>query len=329
VAYQEQDMHVLQGGFPKSGNYWLANILNQILDCAGVPRQSYVQRHPIFPIAQTWPLSYPEQAGLDVLDIEPHRNYWRISSYYREPIDDIAAYVAQNRHVWTHSRYLPGSAAIFALFDKIVYIVRDPRDAAISMAHFAFTPYRLRTDYNPFPTPDAYLRRHLARHMAGWCNNVGSYLLAPRHENLRIVFYERLRTDFDAELKALIEFLELDVTAEQRAAIGNDVSVSSMQKKSSQHVRKGGSGGWRETLSPSQIRLANLIGGPIMKELGYPLAVSDARLPALPPTLNERQIRKAMRRAVIARGLGLVADNLHPPRAPETGLIPQEASGRR
>ncbi|NJM16702.1 MAG: sulfotransferase domain-containing protein, partial [Bacteroidales bacterium] len=44
--------------------------------------------------------------------------------------------------------------SVFPKFDKIVYIVRDPRDVALSMARFQFTPY-MQT-YYPHPF-------HLAR----------------------------------------------------------------------------------------------------------------------------------------------------------------------
>lgn len=303
-------MKVLQNGCPKSGNYWLYNLLSEILDAGGVERRSVIQEHPIYPLARTWPLSYPEQAGLDVLDIESGKCFLRISSYYREPINDLDQYIENNRLVWTHSRHGPKSESVYDKFNKVVYIIRDPRDVAISMAHFAFTPYRLKTNNNPFVNADDYLRLNLMKHVTGWCQHVGSHLLAPSRENMHMLFYERLRSDFDGELIRLLSFLEIDLDEHERAAIGNKVSVSSMRKKSKGHVREGTSGGWRETLSASQVRQVNLVASPILKALGYPLRASEDRLPELVASkVQRKKIRWAMRRSMLARAYWMFAAN--------------------
>lgn len=299
-------MHLLQNGCPKSGNYWLYKILSLTLDAAGVPQKSYIQNHPIQAAASTWQLSHPDQVGLDVLDIEPDHNFCRIASYFREPIESISEYVKSNRLVWSHSRYIPDSAEVYDQFDKIVYIIRDPRDVAISMAHFAFTPYRLRTAYNPFASPDEYLKNRLVNSLSGWTQHVGSHVLAPPRSNLHFVFYERLRSDFDTEFARLIDFLEVDVNAAQRAEIRDEVSVKSMKAKSSGHVRSGKSGGWVNSLTPGQVRLSRLLAGGMLKELGYPVSAHDQGLPLLPETLNRRRVRRSMRTGMMLRGLNLV-----------------------
>ena len=299
-------MHLLQNGCPKSGNYWLYKILSLSLDAGGVPQKSFIQNHPVQAAAQNWLLSYPEQAGLDVLDIEPGRNFCRIGSYFREPIDNITDYIQSNRLVWSHSRYIPDSAEVYDKFDKIVYIVRDPRDVAISMAHFAFTPYRLRTVYNPFETPEAYLKSRLVNSLSGCTQHVASHLMAQPRANMHIVFYERLRSDFEIEYAKLVDFLELDVRAAQRAEIQEEVSVKSMKAKSAGHVRSGKSGGWANTLTPQQMRMSKFLAGGLLKELGYPLSASKPGIPALPTALNKSRTRRSMRTGMILRGLNFV-----------------------
>jgi aryl sulfotransferase len=304
-------MTVLQNGFPKSGNYWLFNILTKCLDAGGVPPKSFVRGHPIQSVANTWLLSYPDQSSLDVLDIEPGKNYLRIASYFREPIEDIDVYIDANRLVWTHSHYHSYSAEVYRRFQKSVYIIRDPRDAAISMAHFAFTPYRMKTDHNPFRDVDDYLASQLGKHVSGWCNHVGSHLLAMSAlgDHMLVVFYEDLKADTQGQITKIALHLGLSLEATKIEQIVDDVSVSSMKKKSATHVRSGKSGGWQQALDSQQVKLAARIAGPLMDELGYSRTISDDTFPRLPERLNSKRIKSAMRRAMIYRGISLVRGN--------------------
>ena len=58
-------MKILQIGFPKSGNFWLYQILEQVLTSTGRNSKSFIQQHPVNPLAKTWELNYPEQADID------------------------------------------------------------------------------------------------------------------------------------------------------------------------------------------------------------------------------------------------------------------------
>lgn len=302
-------MKILQNGYQKSGNYWLYKILTMVLDVANVKNSSYIQSSPIYSVAKTWNLSYPEQAGLDVLDIQRGINYCRISSRYKEPIIDIQAYVDSNRLVWSHSRYIPDSGKVYDLFDKVIYIIRDPRDAAISMSHFAFSEYRTTQFFNPFSSPEEYLNANLGKHLTGWCQHVGSHVLAPKRENIYVLFYENLKNDFEGQFNKVIDFLELSVDDEDRQIISDAVTVHKMQKQSPGHVRKGSSGGWKTVLSPSQIRYANWLLGPLLKELGYSRSLDVDSLPSLPDNINVGRVRSSMRRSMILRGMNIIGGN--------------------
>ena len=124
-------MRILQAGRAKSGNFWLYTIIKTIVTKAGHDWSGYVQTQPIYEIARHWELSYRDQAAIDVLDIERYRCYYRISSIFRMPIDDIDEYLSKCTLVWTHSSFCEQSAEVLPKFDKVVYVVRDPRDAAI------------------------------------------------------------------------------------------------------------------------------------------------------------------------------------------------------
>src|SRR5690606_6747508 len=129
-------MKLLQGGAPKCGNFWLYQLLQQVLKAAGQSPSSFIRNQPIYQLAQGWDLNYPSQAGIDVLDITDLQCSYRISSIYRMPAEPLQAYVAQTDHVWTHSPICKRSEQVFRLFDKKLYIIRDPRDRALSASRY-------------------------------------------------------------------------------------------------------------------------------------------------------------------------------------------------
>ena len=155
----KQHLRILQSGMEKSGNYWLWKIIQSVLTDAGMSTQTFIETQPIHALAKTWELSFTEQADIDVIDIEETGLFYRISSVFRMPLlaVDVDAYLSQASHVWTHSFYCARSDEIFPKFDKVVYIVRDPRDVALSMNRFQFTPYMQTYNPGPFASPEDHL----------------------------------------------------------------------------------------------------------------------------------------------------------------------------
>ena len=129
-------MLILQSGVQKSGNYWLYQIIQHSLEQAGLPQKSFARQHPIYQKAKEWPY-FADQAGVDYLEITAGVHYFRKGTYV-EPILDLDAFLAQCSHVWTHSFWSVGTDTTFGKFDKIVYIIRDPRDVVTSAARFFF-----------------------------------------------------------------------------------------------------------------------------------------------------------------------------------------------
>ena len=301
-----KQMKILQIGVPKSGNFWLYKIVQSVMTHAGLAQDSFIQNHPIHPLAQAWPLSHSEQANIDVLDIERHRCFYRVSSVFRMPIVDIDAYLAACSHVWSHSAYNPRSERVLPKFDKVVYIVRDPRDHAISMARFAFTPYMQLVSPHDAADRKLYLRQRLPMMIRDWVGHVGGYLPHVQRLNMHLVFYERLIHAFDSEMAALLRYLELEPSPALVAQIKRDVAFDTMQQQHPDHVRKGQAGQWRQRLSAKQKRQAVWLAKPLLTLLGYSeTAVSPTNLPALPadlsPALVQQTVRQSRRRAYLVR----------------------------
>lgn len=131
---------ILHSAIHKSGNTWLARILRRIEIHAGLEHRSWVQGHPIHSTAAGWKLSYRGQADMDFLRILPDGCYWRISDVHQERVEDIEEYARRCSLVWSLEPVVARHLKVLPLFDRIVYLIRDPRDIAVSLSRFVFTP---------------------------------------------------------------------------------------------------------------------------------------------------------------------------------------------
>ena len=289
-------MKLIQIGEAKSGNYWLYTILNNILTQGSLEQKSFIKAQSIYKIAKAWELSYDNQADIDVLDIGADGCFYRISSIFRMPIEDISEYISQTSHVWSHSPSHRESKNILKQFDKIVYIIRDPRDRAISAAKFRFTPYGLKF-YSPAePDPESWLENRFERLINRWVEHVGGYLEHANEQNIHVIFYERLLHSFDQEFSALLDYLELDLKAKAVEEIKQKVRFSSMHALNPGHVRKGKSGYWEDSLTDKQKRITVRFAAPMLKYLGYPLYNLNGKnnFPKIPQRINPSQVRNAV-----------------------------------
>lgn len=281
-AYNQ--MHVLQSGAAKSGNLWLYRIIEQIFLRAGIDRKSFIKNQPIYSVAQKWPLNYPEQVDIDMLDIVSEQCYWRISTIFRMPVEDIEEYVNSTSHVWTHSRICDKSPEIYPLFDKVVYIIRDPRDRAVSEAKFAFSEYMQR--YSPCSETsfEEYLDNNLEKMMSRWRWHVYDHIKFAENLNIHIVFYEQLLHNFDQELENLLSYLETNLSEQDKNEIAQKVSFTSMKQNSPNHLRKGKAGGWRNHFSDDQESRALSVLEPMLSYLNY----NGNSLPKLPDYIDQK-----------------------------------------
>ena len=277
------DLHVLQCGVPKSGNFWLYKILQESIRRAGIDIKNFIQTQPVHDIAQKWALSYKEQADIDVLDITNQGCYYRISSIFRHPVLDLESYLQSTTHVWTHSPMCEASWDVLPKFGKMIYIVRDPRDAALSHARFMLTPY-MKTYYpNDFDSPEEYLESNLESKLLSWVEHVGPYLAHADELDIHVVFYERLLLNFSSELDRLLDYLEIPLSQKQRRAVENAVTFESMKEEDPEHVQKGKAGKWHQRMTEAQKHRSMSIVGPLLEKLNYPLReISGDIRPSVP-----------------------------------------------
>jgi len=276
-------IRILQSGAAKSGNFWLYRIIKEARDIAGVETTSWITRQPIYETAQSWTFANQEQVSIDTVDIEEDEVYARIARKFREPIEDMDAYLAESNHVWTHSLWKEQQADFYKRFDRIVYIVRDPRDIALSKANFAFGDYKKSQKTHQETSPESYLENRMAGAIVSWVRHVGHHLQNREAFNIHFVFYEKMLNDLDGELGRLLAYLDLDLDQAQFEELKGRIVFASMKKRDPGHVSTGKSYRWMNTFSDKQKEQAIRVAGPMLEALGYPMCESETpELPHLP-----------------------------------------------
>jgi hypothetical protein len=181
---------------------------------------------------------------------------------------------------------LPGGARLIKTHEvyqseyrKAVYLVRDPRDVALS--EYAYQTALGLVDENL----DDYLKRFLnegVNPFASWRAHVESWLAAPlSKEQLLVLRFENLRTDTVRTISQIAAFLGLtpDENRIRRAIADNTVERMKAKEKEApqraskrgQFIRSGSVGGWRANLSSSQVGFFRERIGDMVTQMGYPL----------------------------------------------------------
>ena len=190
-------------------------------------------------------------------------------------------------------------------YPRVIYIVRDPRDVAVSQYHYHRKCMKIEDQYP--------LDKFVARFIAGqvcphgsWGENVGTWLATRRNDpRFLLLRYEDMVSDIRSQLAKVADFLGISVTPELLSQAAERSSADRMRKleqaqshlsgltkdgrKDLPFVRAAGSGGWKSSLSTELVGAIEAAWGPIMRYLGYDLtsgrapdsAISDFMEPLL------------------------------------------------
>jgi len=268
------------------------------------------------PLKITWLASYPKSGntmirafltaywqwgrldinGLDYCLGDVHPYYYQTVS--PRPLEDldmkdhVLLRPASLMHLQQVARYQPLlvkthhiNASIFGtdlipapLTEQVIYIVRDPRDIAISYAnHFSCS---IDDAIHSMNDEGRHIGDDIHHHLGTWSMHVNSYRTAKAFK-VGLVKYEDILKDPKEKLGNLLRYLGFEVNEER---LDLAIEASSFDKLQAQEkekgfnetphegvtfFRKGTPGEWRDVLTEEQIEKIQSDHGEVMKSLGY------------------------------------------------------------
>jgi hypothetical protein len=192
------------------------------------------------------------------------------------------ARVPRPRFIKSHQYFHPS-------YERVIYIVRDPRDVAVSQYHFRRKRRLLEDSFRVEQFVEQFISGAISPYYGSWGENVASWLFTRgRDSDFLLLRYEDMLENTIAELGRIAAFLHLDPAIERVAQAADRSSAEKMRKleTSQAHlwsltkktrqdmpfVRAAKSGGWRSELPAASVAQMEYAWGHIMQELKYPIA---------------------------------------------------------
>jgi len=249
--------------YPKSGNTWMRAFLHNLLTNAARPWD--INRLGELTGGDVDTGHYEALAGRPATSLTPHE----IAALRPRVQEHLAAASPGSRFVKTHSASLSvkGIPTInMAVTAGTIYIVRDPRDVAVSFAHHLGATLddtialMARDNAMSDVGPDL-----VADFIGSWSQHVESWTARPG-PGLHVVRYEDMLTSPQRSFAAVARFLQLEPgrTRLERAVRHASFKVLANQERrggfhersrnADRFFRSGTAGGWRTVLSADQQR---------------------------------------------------------------------------
>jgi hypothetical protein len=265
--------------YPKSGNTWMRIMLtslrrggtavdiNELIDSHILNRGEFEEHFGVESSDLT-------QAEIDAVRPELHRAIGRASK------DPLILRKVHDRCGRTASgeRIFPPEVSRGA-----VYIVRDPRDVAVSLAHFYGSDLEAAVSYmgdsaKTIGRSSSRLVFQLNQQVGSWSDHVASWL-DDAAMPLLLIRYEDMLADSVRELEKVARFLGLPAEACAQAAAASSFSTLRGQEEqrgfrekplaAQRFFRQGRSGEGKEKLPAHLLERLETDHGTVMKRLGY------------------------------------------------------------
>ena len=243
--------------FLKSGNTWLRFLLGNL-------------------VYQETPLTFA--------DVEQ-----RMPSIY-DSTDREMQLVSPPRYIKSHEPFHPR-------YQNVIYIVRDPRDVAVSYYHFALKMGKMPADFLIDDFVKDLIADNVRNPCGTWADHVMGWLAMERsREKFLLLRYEDLIDDTARELSRVATFLNIPAdekrlnraielsSADRMRGLEKEEwkkwNVTRRSRKEIPFIRAAKSKQWSEALSPQSVMAIEAAWGPVMRALGYKLANDPAKLAA-------------------------------------------------
>jgi len=188
-------------------------------------------------------------------------------------------------------------------YRQIIYIVRDPRDVAVSFYHHNVKAGNIPDNYPMDDFVPRFINAEFDTRWGSWADHVLSWiLLRQSHPEFLLLRYEDMQRDALRELARIAQFLHkysfrpIDVSSErlQKAvdlsspermrALEKEQSTDWILTKRTRHdkpfVRIAKAGTWKSVLSPTSLASIEAAWGRAMTTLGYDLEAEIGEFPS-------------------------------------------------
>ena len=206
-------------------------------------------------------------------------------------------------------RILKSHECFQPFYPNIIYIVRDPRDVAVSFYHHNLKAGNIPDQYPMDDFVNRFLGAEFDRKWGTWADHVQSWLLMRQHDpGFILLRYEDMKLDTEHELLRVADFLrqrslhDIDSRPQKlRRAIelsspermrklekeqGGEWVLTKSTRSDKPFVRSATAGKWKSVLSPASVMAIEKAWGSIMRELGYEITHTPAEVTARATTVS-------------------------------------------
>jgi len=196
-----------------------------------------------------------------------------------------------------HPRMLKSHECFQPHYPRVIYVVRDPRDVAVSFYHHNVKAGNIPDDYPMVSFVPRFVAGEFDRKFGTWRDNVLSWIsLRSESEKFLLLRYEEMKTNTEGALLQLAAFLEscsfrqiesrpevlrkvIELSSPERMrALEKQEAGGWVLTKNTRpdkpFVRSAMAGGWKTQLTQESVAAIEDAWGDLMQKLGYDL-VSD------------------------------------------------------
>jgi hypothetical protein len=267
--------------YPKSGNTWVRTFLHNLAKIksgeAGPQCINTMQRYTVWDIARplyVGALGYdPTEQHRDEIATVRHQVQQRLADSFEGLIfaKTHAALIVNRGHTTIN----------FSVTSGAVYIIRDPRDVAISYAHHMGSSIDRAIELMGQRGTESRMDANAVYEAYGsWSENVLSWT-RKAHPAVYIMRYEDMLADPTKAFGGLARHLHQEVTSAELALAAERSSFERLQSQEEQmgfvekpeaaqrFFREGRAGQWKDVLTAAQIRAIVRDHGEQMRRFGY------------------------------------------------------------
>jgi hypothetical protein len=187
-------------------------------------------------------------------------------------------------------------------YPHVIYVVRDPRDVAISFYHHNVKARNIPDDYPMTSFVPRFIAGEFDQKFGSWRDNVLSWVtLRGENPDFMMLRYEEMKRDTAGALLQVVTFLghcsfrktdsssealqrAIDLSSPERMrALEKEEAANWVLTKSTRSdkpfVRTAKAGGWKSQLPPESVEAIETAWGDLMQNLGYELSAGSKAVP--------------------------------------------------